>query len=181
MASTPSGSEAHLESLFQRHAAGLGSYFLARTGDPELAEELTSRVFVLAVERIGQCRENPAGWLFAVAQSVFARRLRELRRPMPPQRVSESNDPGAAAEARELYARLTEVIAELNEQQQQIVYLKYFQDMGNSEIAKDTGMTPVHVAVVLHRALKRLRELLDARETREDREPQKWPLQSQMV
>ena len=166
--------DAQLENLFHRHAAGLGSYFLARTGDPELAEELTSRVFVLAVERIGQCRDNPAGWLFAVAQSVFSRRLRELRRPAPPARAPEQRDPGSAAEARELYSRLTEVIAELNEQQQQIVYLKYFQDMGNSEIAKSTGLTPVHVAVVLHRALKRLREMLDALDKDEAKEGSAW-------
>ena len=168
--------EEQLEDLYRRYAAGLGSYFLARLGDPELSEELTSRVFILAVQRFEQCRGNPGGWLWAIAQSVLSRHFRELRRTPPPAISTEQHDPHRVAESNELHRRLTELIAELNEQQQQIVYLKYFQDLGNIEIAEATGLTPVHVAVVLHRTLKRLRELIEA-----PRESTAWPKQKQTI
>ena len=159
--------ERELEELFQRYAPGLGSYFLARLRDPDLAEELTARVFVMAVQKFDQCRGNRAGWLWAIAQSVLSRYVRDRNRVPPPPLNMPEPDPGEAAEQRELQARLPEILSELNEQQHEVVYLKYFQDLSNTEIAEATGMTPANVAVVLHRTLKRLRELIDAPAARE--------------
>jgi hypothetical protein len=38
--------------------------------------------------------------------------------------------------------------------------MKFFLDMPNTDIAEALGMTPSNVGVVVHRAVKRLRELM---------------------
>lgn len=167
--------ERELEELFQRYAAGLGSYFLARLRDPELAEELTARAFVLAVQNFSQCRGNRAAWLWAIAQNVLSRHIRDRGRIVPPPSSRPEPDPGDAAEQRELQTRLPEILSVLNEQQHEVVYLKYFQDLSNTEIAEATGLTVSNVAVVLHRTLKRLRELIDAPAAPSKSEKTAWP------
>jgi RNA polymerase sigma-70 factor (ECF subfamily) len=157
------GVEDAMEQIFQRYAEGVGSYMLARVGSAELAEELTARVFVLVVQRHAQCRGNVAGWVWSIARSVLARHFRSrgrLRAPPPPS-MDSVPDPGVSAEIREMRDRLPEALAELDDRQREIVYLKYFQDLSNREIAEATGITPSNVGVVLHRALKRLRELME--------------------
>jgi RNA polymerase sigma factor (sigma-70 family) len=179
-AGATAATEHELEELFQRYAPGLGSYFLARFRDAELAEELTARVFVLAVQNFEQCRGNRPGWLWAIAQSVLSRHVRERGRGrvLPPPLSIPQCDPGDAAEARELQARLPELLADLSEQQHELIYLKYFQDLSNSEIAETTGLTATNVAVVLHRTLKRLRELIEEPAAREKRI---WPKPNQTL
>jgi RNA polymerase sigma factor (sigma-70 family) len=89
--------------------------------------------------------------------------------------------PDEAAEIGEMRARLPEVLASLSEQQQLIVYLKYFQDANNSEIAKATGVTPENVAVILHRTLKKLRDLMNEPSGQGPREKVKWPKAQKLV
>ena len=49
----------------------------------------------------------------------------------------------------------------LDEQLRNIFVLKYAYDLPHSEIAEQTGLTENNVTVKLHRAKKKLRELLD--------------------
>ena len=43
-----------IEQLFLRYGPGVGSYLMARLGNAELAEEITSRVFLTVVRRVRQ-------------------------------------------------------------------------------------------------------------------------------
>jgi RNA polymerase sigma factor (sigma-70 family) len=171
--------DSQLEGLFHRYAAGLGNYFLARVGNVELAEELTSRVFVQAVAHFDQCRGNTAGWLWAIAQTVLTRYGRERGRVIPAPVLPVARGPDEAAEISEMQARLPEVLASLSEQQQLIVYLKYFQDANNGEIARATGVTPENVAVILHRTLKKLRDLMS--EPHAPEETVEWPKRQKLM
>ena len=47
-----------MERLFRQYGRGVGGYLLARTGDPELAEEITARVFLTVVRRYYGLREE---------------------------------------------------------------------------------------------------------------------------
>lgn len=154
-----------IERLFVRYGEGVGSYVAARVGDPELAEEITANVFLTVVRKYHQCRGSEAGWLWTIVRTEMARLFRD-RRPLA--RI-ETDPPSLAEAPPDLAARLEtqesmrQALAELSEDEQQVVHMKFFLDMGNREIAEATGLTPSNVGVIVFRSLKRLRGLMGPR------------------
>ena len=53
---------------------------------------------------------------------------------------------------------LTQLLESLDERERTIVYLRFFEDLSQSEIAAKVGMSQVHVSRLLRRALRDLRE-----------------------
>ncbi len=78
--------------------------------------------------------------------------------------------PDQAAESGELADRLRRALAELPEQQAEVFCLRVFNELRYGEIARQTGINPSTVSVLLHRARLRLRELLLAEASNPDRE-----------
>lgn len=147
----------------------MGSYVLARVGDGDVAETITSNVFLIVVRRIEQCRSSPAAWLWSIVRSELARHFRRRR---PTSILDESHpDPAAgppeAAATAEMQARTRSALARLSDEQQHIIYLKFYLDVPNTEIAATLGISASNVGVIVHRAVKRLRELME--DDREER------------
>jgi RNA polymerase sigma factor (sigma-70 family) len=57
------------------------------------------------------------------------------------------------------YLELSEAISKLSPDQQQLIYLKYFQDLKNEEIAHEINIPEGTVKSRLHTALRKLRHL----------------------
>ena len=151
-----------VEELFRRYVKGVGSYVLARVGDRHLAESITAAVFLTVVRRFDQCRASPVAWLWSIVRTEVARHFRDRRdvRPLAAELPDESHDPRHRAERREEAERIQRALGQLTDEQQTLVYMKFFLDLPNVEIAQALGMTPTNVGVVSHRAVKRLRELM---------------------
>lgn len=154
-----------LEELFARHGEGIGGFVLARVGSEELAEEITSRVFVTAVRAFWQCRRSPAAWLWSIVRTELALHFRRRRadEPAGADIADPADPPDEQVRRREERGRLRDALAELPEQLQTVLYMKFFQDMRNVDIAEATGLTASHVGVLVHRSLKRLRSLMEGR------------------
>lgn len=155
--------------MFRRHAAGVGGYVIARTGDRELAEVITSRVFTLVVRKFHQCGEGQGAqtaWLWAIVRNELARYFRDrkqhasLDENAARETASNDSEPSDAMQRREMHEQLHDAMANLSDEQQQILYMKYFQDMPNKHIAEVLAITPTHVGVKVHRTLKALRDSL---------------------
>jgi len=152
-----------IERLFLRYGRGIGSYVLARVGDAELAEEITARVFLTVVRRFDQCRGSVVGWLWSIVHSQLARHFRDRRRqvPLADDLVDPARPPSEDAQRRELHGRMRVALAALSEEQRQIVTMKFFLKVRNVEIARAMGLSPSNVGVKVHRALARLREVME--------------------
>lgn len=151
-----------IEELFRLHGAGVGSFMLTRVGSAELAEELTARVFLKVVQHFEQCRGAPAPWLWSIVRNELRMHYRE-RIPAASFGAALRALPDPAAEhahPEETWEELRAAWTALTDGQQQVLYLKFFQDMDNQEIAGATGLTPSHVGVLLFRGLKTLRAQL---------------------
>lgn len=154
-----------VEDLFRRYGKGVGSYVLAHVGDPHAAESITAGVFLLVVRRFEQCRGSPVAWLWSIVRTELARYFRDKRevgsaKPLSAEPRDSSTEPSHLAERAESDARVREALSRLGEEQRTLIYMKFFLDMPNTEIAEALGMTPGNVGVVAHRAVKRLRELM---------------------
>jgi len=151
-----------IEGLYRRYGKGVGSFVLARVGDPHVAEAITAGVFLLVVRRFEQCRGSPVAWLWAIVRTEVARYFRDRHdaETLEVEPTDCSNDPRRLAERTEADAQLGSALQRLTDEQQTLVYMKFFLDMPNTEIAEALGMTPSNVGVVVYRAVKRLRELM---------------------
>ncbi len=154
-----------IDQLFRKYGRGVGSYVLARVGDKDLAETITSSVFLIVVRRIEQCRASPAAWLWSIVRSEIARHFRQHRatESLEDRSLADpSPQPIEMAERSEMQSRMRIALEQLNEEQQNLIYLKFFQDMPNTEIAQAMGLSSSNVGVIVHRAVKRLRALMES-------------------
>jgi RNA polymerase sigma-70 factor, ECF subfamily len=74
--------------------------------------------------------------------------------------LSRDADPSQEAEADELAGRLRVALAQLPEDQAEVFCLACLDKLSHSEVGERKGMTAGAVGVLLHRARRRLRELL---------------------
>ncbi|HSU66255.1 MAG TPA: sigma-70 family RNA polymerase sigma factor [Tepidisphaeraceae bacterium] len=152
-----------VDELFRKYARGVGSYVYARVGDAHVAEQITSGVFLHVVRKIDTCRDSPQAWLWSIVRNELARYFRDHKstEALPETLQDRGPSPHDVAEREETRGRMRDALAQLNEQQQRIVYLKFFQGVSNMDIASDLGISASNVGVIVHRAMARLRELLE--------------------
>jgi RNA polymerase sigma-70 factor (ECF subfamily) len=111
-------------------------------------------------------REAFGPWIFRIARNEIAGHYRRRRQTLSLELVDEQSSseptPPEVVLRREQLARLTSALATLSEREQEIIRLKFGAGLRNQEIAKVMRLRAGHVAVILYRALRKLRGQLDA-------------------
>jgi RNA polymerase sigma-70 factor (ECF subfamily) len=160
------GDQGAFAALYERHRTRVFTFLLRLVRDRAAAEDLLQEVFL----RVYRARAEYTGrtrfqaWLFTIARRLLVDHLRRAG-PAP---VEEADTPDAPApetpaqhaEARELAARLERALEHLPPAQREVLLLARLGGLDAGEIAAVTGSTPGAVRVALHRALRRLRDLL---------------------
>jgi RNA polymerase sigma-70 factor (ECF subfamily) len=75
--------------------------------------------------------------------------------------IAELTSPSAAAVRVEAEAALHEAIAEMDPIDREIIALRHFEELGNSEAARVLGIQPKTASIRYVRALDRLKSILD--------------------
>jgi RNA polymerase sigma-70 factor, ECF subfamily len=81
LAQTPARPEAFGE-FYERHETAVLGFMMRRTGEPELAADLTAEVFAAAlvsVRRYRPARAPAAAWLYGIARNVLLRSAKRRR------------------------------------------------------------------------------------------------------
>jgi RNA polymerase sigma-70 factor (ECF subfamily) len=152
--------------LYQRHVRTIYSYIYCRTGNTHDAEDLTARTFYQALAHIGRYRvgSSPfAAWLFRIAHNLVANWHRDnsRRRSVPLEGALDRDagqDPTATAIEAEQTAELRRVIADLPAERQQLLVLKFVEELPNAAIAQQMGRTEGAIKALLHRTIVALRD-----------------------
>jgi RNA polymerase sigma-70 factor (ECF subfamily) len=154
--------------LYRQYLPRILNYIRLRVDGESLAEDLTAAVFERALARQHTLRRREAfgAWLFRIAHNVVAGYYRQRRAMLPLEWVANRAaegvpSPEEAAVRGEELRRLRAAIATLPEREQEIVRLKFSAGLGNQEIARIMGLQPGHVAVLVYRALQKLRAELE--------------------
>jgi RNA polymerase sigma-70 factor, ECF subfamily len=152
------------ESVYEAQLPHIYSYFLVRTADRSLAEDLTSLTFEKAWRgRLGYRPERAplTTWLLVIARNVAASHFRRpAGRELPLDRVDAASPATALDEAvqrQDDLVRLRRLVADLPAREREIVALKYGASLTNREIARITGLRESNVGTLLHRIVQRLR------------------------
>jgi RNA polymerase sigma factor (sigma-70 family) len=152
---------AHAEPLIERVYA----YVAYRIGDGPDAEDVTSEVFVNAlryVDTYDAARGEPVTWLLGIARRCIAQAL-VRRLPVAAEVPEEAARGDLEAEAVERLT-LQEAMRALGERDCELLALRYGADLRARQIARLLGLNVHAVEVALHRALARLRQVLEGAE-----------------
>ncbi len=136
------------------------------TGRHEDAEDAAQESFLVALERLEECRdpERFAGWMMTIvrnrSRNLVRRESLRATEAVPAAASSAGPTPERSAETAELRERLDEALNELSDVQRQVVLLHDMEGWKHREIAKLLGLPSGTVRSHLHFARKALRESL---------------------
>ena len=151
------------EEIYTRNFRRIFSFMSARLSERETARDLAVEVFVRFLKtRPSVIRKNVPSYLYGIAKKVLADYRRDKKR-IATEEHSVDLEKLPAPEALDIVDifALKEGIKQLEVVDREILNLRFWNDESHKEIAKHLGMSPIQVRQRFHRALKRLRKLLD--------------------
>ena len=171
--------EQEMAFLYRKHAPGLLTYVRMRVPSPEDAEDLVVEVFLAAIEHAkfaALSEKEKQLWLWRVTRNkvIDAYRQRKTRQNVTLDHVAEGLfedemfSPEYSALRQEDYMDLYAHLQSLPPLQQQILRMRFGQDLSCSEIATTLGKQENVVRVTLSRSLNLLRKIY--RRRREEQE-----------
>ena len=161
--------------LYERYVKKIYNYVYYRTGDPHEAEDLTARVFQRAMVSLDRytARGLPfSAWLYRIAHNLVANwhRDRGRRKIVAFNELAPGDLPAPRAEAPEALAEsqeekesLLSAIRGLPGERQQLLILKFVEQLSNAEIGVIMNRSEGSVKSLYHRTLLALRDELSKR------------------
>ena len=152
--------------LYDRYVQPIYRYIFSRVGNAHEAEDIVSQTFMAAYESLGNYRERGqfSAWLFRIARSKMNDHFRRSRREVGLEAVGEilerEDALGALIRAEEL-SRIRSLIHHLNEEEQELLRLRYVADLSFVEIADLLGRREDAVKKSVYRLLARLKSQLE--------------------
>lgn len=154
--------------LYDRHVKSIYRYLYSKLGNPTDAEDLTSQVFLAALESLGSYRKGVGfrAWLFGIARRKTADFYRKRGRHVA---LDESSQTYASSES--LLAKvahgqslrtLAQVITHLNEAEQELLRLRFGGELSFAEIAGLLRMKESAVKMRLYRLIDYLQKAMEA-------------------
>jgi len=160
--STETGKAARtFEELYRQSRDDLYSYVVGLLRDRAAAEDVTALAFERAYrkwDRFDPARGSARGWLFGIARNAALDELRKRKREAPlTHDPAESEAPADPGDELARQATVTHAMAGLPAAERELISLKFFAGLNNSEIAEATGISATNVGTRIHRAMTKLR------------------------
>lgn len=166
------GDTGALRALYDEHASMVFGYLQRVLGNRATAEDVLQQVFTEAWRRGEQYDPDRASlttWLMTIARS---RAIDELRRHVPeprdPTTLPETGEDSQSERLAERF-RLGRLIAVLPPDEAEMLRLRFYEELTQTEIADRTGIALGTVKTRMVRALERMRDLIEADDLRERR------------
>ena len=155
------------DALYREARDDVFAYTATLLRDNAAAEDVTAQAFERAYKkrsRFNARRGSPRAWLFGIARNAALDELRQRKRAATAELPGPLQEP-APDEAAELAAERDAVraaLSKLSAKDREVIALKYHADLSNAEIAEILGVSPTNAGTLLHRAMTKLREAIDA-------------------
>lgn len=160
------GDRTAFEAIFNRYAPRVKSYLMRLGAGAAAAEDLAQEAMISVWRRAASydaAKAKPSTWVFVIARNAWIDRLRREKVALayqlvnPPIEESQEEAPDAAVVRRGDESRVADALAELSEEQRQVVRLSFFEDNSHSEIAARLSLPLGTVKSRLRLALTKLR------------------------
>jgi RNA polymerase sigma-70 factor (ECF subfamily) len=160
-------------SLYERNVLRIYNYIYYRTGQTHDAEDLTARVFHRAYNHIGRYQHMGvpfSAWLYRIAHNLVANWHRDnsRKKEVSLEEIVEIRHKGDLPETELVKNQEVDVllkhIYKLSQERQQLIILKFVEQLSNSEIGTIMGRSEGAIKSLYHRTLFALRNELDITE-----------------
>lgn len=167
VARSSNGDSAAFGLLYEKYVEKIYSYLYYKTSSQAKAEDLTSQVFIKALQNVDTYEDRGypfSAWLYRIAHNLVVNWYRDKDKleqtpldedfPLPAaqEHVEENLQKSEEEEA------LLNIIGELAEDRQQVVILKFVEGLTNQEIGEIMGRTEGAIKALYHRTLVSLRD-----------------------
>ena len=155
--------------LYDRYVDVVFRFVLFRVGDRPLAEDITSETFLRALRRISSVSyqgRDVGAWFVTIARNLVLDHVKSSRYRLETTTAeildSSADDRGPEHEVvQEATAvELMRCVAQLGQDQQECIVLRFMQGLSVSETAAVMGRNEGAVKALQHRAVRRLAQLL---------------------
>jgi RNA polymerase sigma factor (sigma-70 family) len=161
--------EAWIASVVERFEGSLLRYAAQITGDVDRARDVVQDAFLrLCREDRARVDGHVAQWLFTVCRSRALdvvrkeKRMKTITETQAAAHPAPGGDPSQLLEQQDELEQVERVLATLSQNQQEVVRLKFQSGLSYREISEVTELSVSNVGFLLHTALKKIREKLEA-------------------
>ena len=159
--------------LYDHYLPPIYRFVLFRVNHREEAEDITHQTFLKAWERIGQYEPqgHPFGsWLYRIARNTVIDTHRKTNPYISIDEVTahlaEKESQSELLDSKIKWEMLLEAIGELKEIEQEVLFLRFVEDLSHEEAASVVGKSEGAVKLIQHRALKNLKLILENNEAK---------------
>lgn len=154
-----------VEQAYLDHSDEIFRFLYWQAGDTDLAEDLTSEVFIRAwnhTEIFENAEHNARAWLYTVARNLLKdhwRKKQAVALDDIPEPLSDQDVVGDAI-VNEEHTQIHAAIATLDERMQTVVILRFLQHLPVRSVAGIMQISEANVRTIQFRALKELKKRL---------------------
>lgn len=159
-----------LKEIFNDYYDRIYKFFIYRTNSVHISEELTSTVFEKVVVNIDSYKGDEShfsAWIFTIARNTMYDYFRVDKTKYKSQIndyediLMASDDVEVEVLNKEKEKFILEVLESLSDRERNIISYKFGGGLKNIEIGKIMNLSATNVSSILHRSLKKLKELLE--------------------
>ena len=153
--------------IYDHFSGKIYNFIYFRVGHKEVAEDILSDSFVKGWQKINQINSPEAlsAWLYQIAKNNIIDYYRVKKDTVQLAEVQDFlEDEVNPVDITNLdfdQKKILQLIKHLPIEQQDVIKYKFFEDMTNEEIAYVMGKTEGTIRVIQHRAITKLKELLN--------------------
>jgi len=160
------------EKIYDLYAPRIYRHILARVGNRHVAEDIAGTVFLNAWDSLSQGGEpvkNIRAFLYRIAHNLITDHYRkgkfstvELNEVTEHRQIAESRfQAEELAMKREILVEVESALEDIDDEYRDILVWRFVDELSIEEITAITGKTSNNIYVMLHRALKKIRERID--------------------
>ena len=160
--------------LYDHYVAPIYRFIYLKVSGREEVEDLTHEVFLNAWQNLHGYRFRGfpfSSWLYQITRNRIIDYYRTRRNHVrleniDPESVKISNPIELVLDQEFNLERVLVAIKQLNSDQQDVLIMRFVEDLSHQEIAQILGKSDGAVRLIQHRAINELKKILDTNETR---------------
>jgi len=154
--------------LYDMYVDRVYRHLYYRVGNVADAEDLTQQVFLKVWQAIDRYKKTASpflAWLMTISHNLVIDFYRTKKDKTYLKAEVTANDldssPERIAEAHFVQQQLRRAILQLRSDQQQVIMMRFVEGFSYAEVASSLGKSEGAIRVILHRALAKLRQILE--------------------
>ena len=152
--------------IFDKHYTAIKNFIYYKTGDIEVAEDLTQEAFIKVWERRSQIViETVRPLLYTIAGNLFTNSYNHSKVKLKfSQQLTDTKttvSPEYEMEVKEFDVRLQKALSDLSEKNREVFLMNRIDEMTYAEIATSLGLSVKAIEKRMKGALDQLRDIID--------------------